>query len=212
MSIPVPLRNMVEQQIRTWDVLEDRVLDLYYELDRTAFVPPELGQLAYTDMQLDIGHGQCTLEPKVEARILQAAVPALTDNVLHVGTGTGFFAALLGRLCGKLTTYEIVPELAAAARRRLAAHAARNVEVVAGDGLAAAADASYELIILTGSVPEVPKALLARLAAGGRLLAPVGSEPVCSMQLLRQGASRQDLFETWIPRLRNAELAPKFEF
>ena len=213
MRASAPLRNMVEQQIRTWDVLEDRVLDLYYQVDRTDFVPDGVQKLAYTDMQLDIGHGQSMLEPKIEARVLQAAVPSLVDNVLQIGAGTGFFAALLSKLCGKLTTFEIIPELAEAADKRLAKHGVRNVTVVAGDGLEIPVDDStYDLIILTGSLPEVPKALFELLAPAGRLLAPVGVEPVCSMQLLRHGANRQDLFETWIPQLQNADPSSKFEF
>lgn len=217
MEVTDQCRNMVEQQIRTWEVLEDRVLDLYYKVPRAGFVPEGMESLAWSDMQLPIGHDQAMLEPKVEARMLQELSPQLTESVCHVGTGTGFFAALLGNLCGKLTTVEIVPELAEAARARLAEHGVSSATVVEGDGLAEGGlpGGPFDAIVLTGSVPSVPERLLGSLTASGRLIAPVGTSPVCTVRAVRRAEHAtvtEDLFETWVPQLANAPGADGFTF
>ena len=209
MEITAQCRNMVEQQIRTWEVLEDRVLDLYYEIPRDSFVPEGLRQMSWSDMQLPFGEGQVMLEPKVEARILQELSPELVEAVCHIGTGTGFFAALLSKLCGKLTTVEINPSLAEAAKKRLEEHQVKNATVVACDGLAkdAIPGGPFDAIVLTGSVPTMPESLLGSLTSSGRLLVPVGTMPVLTVRLVRRTPAStisEDLFETWIPPLQNA--------
>ena len=208
--------NMVEQQIRTWDVLDDAVLDLYYELPRADFVPAEHRALAYADAPAPLPGGACMLEPKVEARLLQEAQPQPGETALHVGTGSGFFAALLAKLCARLVTVELDEALAQRAKELLERHGLRNATVATGDGLAGAIDGGpFDLIVLTGSVPAVPAAVLEQLTAEGRVLAPVGVAPVCQVQLLRPAGGQwtaTSLFDTWIPPLRNAPAAGGFDF
>ena len=215
-AVEAGCRNMVEQQIRTWEVLDDRVLDLYYDIPRVDFVPEEHRGMAWADAQLPIGSGQVMLEPKVEARMLQELAPSLVDKVAHVGTGTGFFAALLSRLCGSLTTFEIMPPLAEDAGRRLAEHGVTNARVVCADALDGPLDgAPYDAVVLTGTVPEVPDSILESLGEHGRLVAPVGSEPVCTVRRVTRAGSRrldEDLFETWVPWLENVKRPSGFFF
>ena len=207
---------MVEQQIRTWEVLDDRVLDLYYEVPRAAFVPAAQRALAHADVQVPLGGGAAMLEPKVEARLLQEARPRLVENVLHVGTGSGYFAALLAKLCARLVSVELDPALAERARGLLAAHGLRNAEVVEGDGLAGGIEgAPFDLVVLTGSVAKVPGTVFALLAPEGRVLAPVGTAPVCTVQRLRLAEDRlvaESLFDTWIPPLANGPATGGFRF
>lgn len=217
MTVTAQCRNMVEQQIRTWEVLDERVLDSYYDVPRDAFVPPDLTQLAFVDTQLPIGYGQMSLEPKVEARILQELGPHPNEKILHVGTGTGYFAALLGKLCGMLVTVEIIPQLAKAAEQRLAAHGLSNVRVLQADGLAAGSvdGGPFDAAVLTGSVPVVPTTLLEHLTEGSRLVVPVGEYPVSTVALFRHTHGtliREDLFDTWVPPLANAPTTSHFDF
>ncbi len=207
---------MVEQQIRPWEVLDDRILNLYYDLPRDAFVAPELRTLAYSDMQLPCGEGQLMLEPKLEARMLQELAPQEHERILHIGTGSGFFAALLGRLAAQVTTVEIRPALAQAATERLRSARADNVEVATGDGFGEfPARGPYSAVVLTGSTPVLPEQLFDRHAPGGRMLALVGTEPVATLQRAIRLAerSRIDSFvEAWAPPLANAPRPSRFVF
>ncbi|MCY4325129.1 MAG: protein-L-isoaspartate O-methyltransferase [Betaproteobacteria bacterium] len=208
--------NMVEQQIRPWDVLDDRILGLYYDLPRAGFVPADLRELAYSDTQLPIGEGQTMLEPKLEARLLQELAPAADESILHIGTGTGYFAALLGRLAGRVTSVEIRPALAAQAAANLAESVVANVKVVTGDGFGElAATGPFAGVVLTGSTPVLPVELLDRYAPGGRMVALVGAAPVATLQRVQRVGSQlnvQGCVESWAQPLDNAPHRSEFRF
>ncbi|MCC7182222.1 MAG: protein-L-isoaspartate O-methyltransferase [Rhodocyclaceae bacterium] len=199
--------NMVEQQIRPWDVLDTEVLDLLYEVKREEFVPSAYRRLAFADLEIPIGHGATTLSPKIEAKLLQAAAPRKTDKVLEVGTGTGYMAALLGARADRVLTVEIVPELAALARDNLLRARCLNVSVIVGDGSSGCPERGpFDLIVVSGSVPDLPQALLDQLKPGGRLVGIVGELPIMSAVRVTRDAeqvfSTTRLFETVAPALR----------
>jgi protein-L-isoaspartate(D-aspartate) O-methyltransferase len=209
--------NMVEQQIRTWDVLDPTVLDLLFIIRREDFVPPQFRNLAFADMEIPLGHGESMLAPKLEARLLQEASVQREDRVLEVGTGSGYMAALLARLARHVHSVEIIPELSQQARQKLEAHALTNVTAEIGDAARGwAAHAPYDVILITGSMPFLPEAFECSLAPGGRLVAVVGDPPVMSAQRIRRvaggGFSRETLFETCIKALRNAPQPERFVF
>ena len=209
--------NMVEQQIRPWEVLDQRVLDLLTEMKREDFVPPQHRSLAFVDMEVPIGHGEKMLAPKMEARMLQELVLNITDRVLEVGTGSGYMTALLARFGGHVYSVDIRPEFTQTAATRLASHGIANVTLETGDA-ARGWDryAPYDAIVLTGSVPLLPEAFQESLAPGGRLLAIVGEPPVMEARLVTCAAagafSSIGLFETCIAPLRNAAQPERFTF
>ena len=206
--------NMIEQQIRPWEVLDETVLELYRTIPREDFVPAPLRDLAYTDAALPLGFGQSMLEPKLEARMLQALELRPQERVLHVGCGSGFFAALLGNLAAAVETIEIVPELAAAAAERLKKFG--NVSVSTGDGAhGVAAEEKFDAIVLTGATPRIAPEFWQNLNDGGRLLAVEGKAPAMTLALVQKrktGMLRRDILETCIPLLQNAPAPPAFEF
>lgn len=209
--------NMVEQQIRTWEVLDQDVLDLLMTVKREQFVPPACLKLAFADTSIPLGHGASMLPPAIEAKMLQALQLRKSDKVLEVGTGSGYMAALLGARSDHVYTVEIEPELAAKARENLRRQDADNVTVIEGDGaLGWPAQAPYDAIVLSGSVTEIPDTLPAQLKVGGRLLAVVGEAPLMQARLVTCVAEGQfqsvNLFETSIPRLRNVPERGKFVF
>lgn len=208
--------NMVEQQIRTWEVLDQSVLDLLTEVRREEFVPPKYRALAFADMEIPLGHGEVMLAPKLEARMLQELALEPTARVLEVGTGSGYMTALLARRAAHVTSVEIVPELAAFGRGNLAAHGITNIELQGGDAARGwPAGGAFDAIVLTGSVPDAPRELLAQLRPGGRLFAVVGSAPIMRATLYTataQGAHARVVFDTVIAPLRNPALKPKFVF
>lgn len=213
--------NMVEQQIRTWEVLDQEVLDLLLTIKREDFVPPACLKLAYAETAIPLGHGAAMLPPAIEAKLLQALQLRKSDKVLEIGTGSGYMAALLGARSDHVYTVEIEPELAAKARDNLQRECADNVTVIEGDGAQGwPSQAPYDVILLSGSVPEIPQALLAQLKVGGRLLAVVGEAPLMQARLVTcvaEGNSEGNfqsvnLFETSIPRLRNVPERGKFVF
>ena len=214
--------NMVEQQIRPWEVLDERVLALYEEpqLWREHFVfDAARRHLAYADLMLPFGDaaaGEAMLEPKLEARMLQTLDLSADDVVLHIGCGSGFFAALLGRLCRRVYSVESNPQVAEAARARLQSRA-NNVEVVCGCGMAGLPErAPFDAIALTGATPTPPAALFEQLRVGGKLLAVVGEAPAMRLRLHWRPASGsaqwQDILETQLPRLSNAAQSSSFVF
>lgn len=208
--------NMIEQQIRPWEVLDGAVLDLYHAVLREDFVSePALRDLAYTDVSLPIGYGQSMLEPKQEARMLQALVLTPAERVLHIGTGSGFFAALLGRLAGEVLSVEIIPELAAAAARRLATVSPR-VKVMVGDGARGWQDGLFDAVVLTGATPLIAREFWPSVKTGGRLLAVEGHAPVMTLTLIEKRTAdvfiRRDILETCIPLLQNAPAPSAFAF
>ncbi len=209
--------NMVEQQIRTWDVLDPAVLELLSTVPREAFVPEDRRALAFADLELPIGHGEVMLAPKLQARILQEVMIAPTDRILEIGTGTGYLTALLARRGATVTSVEIHEDLAAGARARLSALGIDNVKVETGDG-SCGWDTShaYDVIVLCGSLPVLPDSFQKQLRPGGRLFAIVGERPVMSARLIvREGDSTfaaVTLFETVVDPLRNAPQPSRFVF
>ena len=209
--------NMVEQQIRTWEVLDQAVLDLLYAVPREDFVPRAYRTLAFADMEIPIGEGEKMMPPKVEARIVQALAPHKTERVLEVGTGSGYLTALLAHRAAHVHSVEIRPALAAFGRDNLARHGADNVTLETGDAARGwPTRAPYDVIVLTGSTPALPKVLLDQLAPGGRLFAVVGELPVMVARLVTcsaPGAFRSvELFDTVLAPLVNAEQPPRFIF
>lgn len=217
--------NMIEQQIRPWDVLDQTVLELLEQLPREAFVPPAHKALAYADMELPLGtpavEGECMLAPRVEARLLQDLAIRPTDKVLEVGAGSGYMVALLASLSARVVSLEINDALATMARNNLQRAGIANAEVRVADAVAdafaaCAADGPWDVIVLSGSVAEVPDALLALLKPGGRLGAIVGDEPVMRASIItREGDAAFRTTQPWdtiAPRLRNFPETPRFRF
>jgi len=209
--------NMVEQQIRPWDVLDQRVLDLLFRVHREDFVPPQYRALAFVDMEVPIGHGEKMLAPRVEARMVQELALEPRDRILEVGTGSGYMTALLASLGGHVFSVEIVPAFTQAAGALLAAHGITNVTLETGDAARGwDRHGPYDAIVLTGSVPVLPDAFPRSLRPGGRLIAVVGEPPVMEAQLITcatAGAySTTGLFETCIAPLKNAVQPERFVF
>lgn len=209
--------NMVEQQIRPWNVLDQHVLNLLLEMPREDFVPPAYRNLAFVDMEIPLGHGEFMLTPKLEARILQELAIKKTDKVLEVGTGSGYMTALLAREAHHVYSVEIVPGFKAQAEEKLRAHGVHNVTLEEGDAARGwTRHGFYDVIVLGGSVPALPESFFASLNRGGRMFAAVGDAPVMEGKLitcLGEGSCRTiDLFETCIPPLRNALQPQRFTF
>ncbi|MGQ0512615.1 MAG: protein-L-isoaspartate O-methyltransferase family protein [Betaproteobacteria bacterium] len=220
MNLEQARANMVEQQIRTWEVLDQEVLDLLYVVPREAFVPAAYRNLAFSDMEVPLeadAGGERMWAPKMEARVLQELAPRRSERVLEVGTGSGYLTALLAHRAAHVTSLEIKPALAAFGGANLERHGIDNVTLLVADGATGHRDGSpWDLIVLTGSVPVLPKALLEGLAPGGRLFAVVGEAPVMSARLvtcLAPGSHRSvDLFETVIAPLARCEQPARFRF
>ena len=208
--------NMVEQQIRTWDVLDQRVLDLLFELRREDFVPAAHRALAFADLEIPLGDGERMWAPKLEARVVQELELDRNDHVLEIGTGSGYLTALLGRCCAAVTSVEISARLSADAAGKLNRAGIRNMRLEVGDGARRWGDGQYDAIVLTGSTPVIPDSWLRQLKPGGRLFAVVGDPPVMTARLVQWTApgaiSTQDLFETVIAPLRNAAQPERFVF
>ena len=198
--------NMIEQQIRPWEVLDPEVLDILAMVRREVFVPEALKALAFADLELPIGNGQTMLSPKIEARVLQEAGVRSTDIVLEVGSGSGYMAALLASKAEYVHTVEIDPVLAETARRNLRQAGVSNVSVEIGDAaLGWSGPSPYDVIVLSGSLPELPDAFLQKLKPGGRLMAFIGTAPIMQARLIirsdEQAFNSINLFETVVPAL-----------
>ncbi len=208
--------NMVEQQIRPWDVLDQDVLDLLFQVRREDFVLAAYRRLAFADLEIPLGEGQKMWTPRLEARVLQELAIGPEDEVLEIGTGSGYFAALIGRQAKALTSVEIFPALHTAAKAKLVAHGYGNVSLVVGDGARGWGDGHYDAIVLTGSTPVLPARFLSQLRPGGRLFAIVGEPPVMKARLIScvaEGSFRaRDLFETIVDPLVHAERPSAFSF
>ena len=209
--------NMVEQQIRPWDVLDTDVLDLLMTVRREEFVPASARALAFADVEIPIGCGQVMLKPVIEGKILQSLQLRKTDSVLEVGAGSGYFAALLAACAEWVRTIEIEPELVRLASENLARYGVENVIVEEGDAAQGwACRAPYDVIVVSGGLPFLPPALLGQLKVGGRLFAFVGEAPVMKARLViceAEGRFRtEDLFETVVPMLKNAPQPERFRF
>ena len=217
MDIEQARYNMVEQQIRPWDVLNQAVLDLLSRVRREDYVPEAHQALAFVDMEIPLGHGQTMWTPKLEARALQELAVRPTDRVLEIGTGSGYLTALLASQAAEVVSIDIVPEFTAAATQKLRAHGFDNVRLHAGDAAHDWPDeAGFDVIVLTGSTPLLSDAFRRRLHVGGRLFAIVGEAPVMQAQLVTctaPGAFRSvTLFETCVAPLLNAPHPAAFVF
>jgi protein-L-isoaspartate(D-aspartate) O-methyltransferase len=217
MDIEQARYNMVEQQIRPWEVLNQDVLDLLFKVRREDFVPEAHRNLAFVDMEIPLGHGQSMWTPKLEARVLQELAVRPTDRVLEVGTGSGYFTALLASTAAEVVSVDIVAAFTAAATQKLRAHGFSNVHLHTGDAARDWPDeAGFDVIVLTGSTPLLSGAFLRRLKVGGRLFAITGEAPVMQAQLVScpaPGATRSvTLFETCVAPLVNAPQPAAFVF
>jgi protein-L-isoaspartate(D-aspartate) O-methyltransferase len=209
--------NMIEQQIRPWNVLDLEVLSLLSVVRREEFVPPAYRALAFTDMPVPLPEGQCMLEPKVEARLLQDLKLLRHERVLEVGAGSGYMAALLAHRAQQVVTLETRPALARMAADNLRRAGVVNARVLEADGVhGLPGEAPFDAILLSGSVAAVPALLLDQLKVGGRLLAIVGEEPVMRATLVTRVGERDfrsvDEFDTVAPRLDGFGEPPRFRF
>ncbi len=217
MNLDQARTNMVEQQIRTWQVLDQDVLDLLYVVPREDFVPQQHRALAFSDLEIPLNRSQRMWQPKLEARVLQELMLKKLDRVLEVGTGSGYLTALLAHRAAHVVSVEIDPALAAFGHANLERHGADNVTLQIGDAARGWPEhAPYDAIVLTGSTPILPNAFLEQLAPGGRLFAVAGEAPAMTARLYTcpaPGAWRSvDLFETVIGSLVNAERPSRFRF
>ena len=208
---------MVEQQIRTWEVLDPVVLDLLMRVHREDFVPPAHRALAFADMEIPLGHDEVMLSPKIEARLVQELMIKPADSVLEIGTGSGYMTALLASLARHVYSVDIVPEFSRSAETRLSAAGIGNVMLDTGDASRGwDKHGPYDVVLLTGSVPVLPESFQQSLKPGGRLIATVGESPVMQAQLVTraQGGAfgTVTLFETCIPPLKNALQPQRFKF
>jgi protein-L-isoaspartate(D-aspartate) O-methyltransferase len=208
--------QMIEQQVRAWDVLDAQVLTVMREVPRELFASAEHGYLAYADVEVPLPCGQRMLRPSVAGRLLQALLPEATETVLEIGTGTGFLTACLRAMAARVRSLEVFAELADAARRNLAALGMRDVEVVDADAWSFESGARYGAIAVTGSLPLYDARFERMLSVGGRLFVVVGEPPVMEARLVRRTAEEawatESLFETVIDPLANAARPPRFTF
>jgi protein-L-isoaspartate(D-aspartate) O-methyltransferase len=207
--------QMVQQQVRAWDVLDERVLDTFRTVPRELFVPEEQRFLAFADVDVPLPNGQHMLRPSVAGRMLQALELTGSERALQVGAGSGFLAACLAVTCASVRAIEIFPDLAALARANLATFGARNAEVVLGDGTRELSE-RYDAIAITASLPVYDERFQRLLTASGRLVVVVGEPPVMEAYLVRCVAAgawaRESLFETVIDPLINAQRPHTFIF
>ncbi len=209
--------NMIEQQIRPWEVLDPTVLSLLSVVRREEFVPAAHRDLAFADVEIPIGQGQVMLAPKIEARILQELSIKNTDKVLEIGAGTGYMTALIAARAEFVYAVEIDPVLLELARKNLQRAGVVNVSVDLGDGARGwPLYAPYDVIVLSGSTPVLPEAMLQNLKIGGRLVAVVGEAPSMQVQLVTRTEENAfntiNVFETVVPPLANAMQNNKFVF
>ena len=209
--------QMVEQQIRTWDVFAAPLLNLMNDLPRHRFVPAGLEALAYADTEVPLGHGELMMRPALEGRLLQALEIEAEDRILEVGTGSGYLTACLATLGAEVVSVDLYDDFIESASARLDDLAITNVSLhqrdAVRDGLP---EGTFDAIVVTGSLPRLDKQLLKSLRPGGRLFVVVGEAPIMDAQIvvLGDGAewTRSSLFETLLPRLRHVEPPPKFSF
>jgi protein-L-isoaspartate(D-aspartate) O-methyltransferase len=209
--------NMVEQQIRPWDVLDERVLEVISKTPRERFAPDAYKKLAFADIEIPLGNGQRMMEPKLEGRILQELHIKPTDSILEIGTGSGYLAACLAQLGEKLVTVEIYNELSQQAQQQIAGLGLENVDFRSGDASKGwDEDGNFDVIVITGSLPEMNDNFSQRLNVGGRMFVVTGEEPVMEAMLVTRVSEHEwkteNLFETSLPALVNARQPQHFTF
>lgn len=217
MSLEQVRFNMVEQQVRPWDVLDGKVLDLMDTTPREVYAPDNYRELAYADIEIPLGNGQAMLHPKIVGRMLQAVNLDATDVALEIGTGSGYLTALLAQGCRKVYSVDIEADFIARAQEKLNQQGLSNVELEVGDAAQGwDKHQPYDAIIITGSLPVLPESFQQSLQRGGRLVAVVGRGPIMEATLItRIGEnewSRQVLFETELAPLQNAIAPTAFSF
>ena len=207
---------MVGQQLRAWDVLDARILGVMASLPRERFVPPDWRNLAYADTEIPLAHGKELAPPKIQGRALQALLPQPDEHALEIGSGTGYLTACLARLAGNVTGVELYPDLAAAARRNLAALGIDNATVLVGDGLAMEFPKRFDVVCVNGSLPGATDRLERLLAVGGRLFVVAGQPPIMqARRITRVDESSwrtENVFETCLPMLENTGHTVEFVF
>lgn len=215
-NLELARHNMIEQQIRPWDVLDQRVLDILAAMPREAFVPERYQALAFSDVAIPLGHGESMMKPNVEGRLLQALAVQPTDHVLEVGTGSGYVTACLGRLATQVVSVDIVREFTETAREKLKAHGLNHIVLHTGDAAQGWGEQRYDVIAVTGSVAAVTDRWRESLRLGGRLFIVAGQSPAMEALLITRLGEREwmqeSLFETDLAPLRNAEPVKSFVF
>lgn len=208
--------NMIEQQIRPWEVLDQRVLDTLATVPREDYVPERYRNLAFADVRIPLGYGQVMMNPNVEGRLLQALTLRPSDQVLEVGTGSGFLTACLARLSAGVRSVDIQPEFTTSAAEKLHRHGVNNVILETGDAARDWGDRPFDVVVLTGSVTSLTESWRQRLRVGGRLFAVIGEAPVMEATLVIRHSEdewlSEGLFETELTPLRNATKPLSFEF
>lgn len=208
--------NMIEQQIRPWDVLDQQVLDTLAEVPREDFVPQRYRRLAFADVRIPLGHGQTMMNPNVEGRMLQALAIRPVDTVLEVGTGSGFITACLARLAARVDSVDMFPEFIERARGLLRQHGVTNASLHSGDARLDWGNRAYDVIALTGALPQLPDSWRRRLAVSGRLFAVVGVEPAMEAVLVTRIGEQEweqvSLFETDLTYLIGYHKPASFQF
>jgi len=217
MNIEQARFNMIEQQIRPWNVLDQDVLDLLHVVKREQFVPPAYQNLAFADVEIPLPGGEAMLAPKFEARILQETGVKKHETVLEIGTGSGYMAALLAHRAAKVTTVEINPETAELAKKNLANAGIHNVTVEVGNGAQGwEKGAPYDVIVISGALEVLPEAILKQVKVGGRIAAIVGQAPVMEASIItRTGENTYStikVFETNVRYLTGAPVPSHFQF
>jgi len=207
--------NMIEQQVRPWNVLDQRILDVMSRIPREDFAPEKYRTLAFADTNIPLGHNQVMMAPKTEGRLLQVLDVQPTDSVLEIGTGSGFLTACLSRLGNHVTSIEIFPEFREAAAAKLASHGYRNITLKDGDAANGIGTSTcYDVIAVTGSLPQLHTHYHQNLAIGGRLFVIVGMPPVMEALLITRidegNWSRESLFETSLPPLLHSVEPQRF--
>ena len=209
--------NMVEQQVRPWEVLDSQVLSLFEHIHREDFVPVRHRKLAFADLNVPLEHGQVMMRPVVEGRMLQALGLQSDETVLEIGTGSGFITACLSRLAKRVVSVEIFEDLSEAADRRLNEKGFDNVELCCGDVMGGwQPEQAHDVVVVTGSLPSVPDAIKGWVNPGGRMFVITGEAPAMEARMMQRlnitDWLEEGLFETDLPPLINAEKAPRFEF
>ncbi len=217
MNLELARSNMIDSQIRPWEVADGRVLDVLREVPREEFVPTRHRKLAFSDLRVPLGHDQVMMKPNEQGRLLQSLALDGQEKVLEVGTGSGFLTACLGRLAGHVTSIEIIESLADLARAALDAQRVEGLDLKVGDALKAGfGDGQFDVVVVTASVASIPDPIVRWLRPGGRLFIVRGQSPAMEALVVTRTASgrlsEDSLFETDLPRLIGAEDPPTFKF